>query len=121
MKHKSFTLIEILVALSIVSIGLTVLIKAQSQQAQNLSHLEQKTIANLVTSNLALENRLRKNHTLGFSNGSYLLGNRTWYWQSNVNPTPDVDILKLSLSVFTDKKSMDDKQSISQLELYLPK
>ena len=121
MKRKSFTLIEILVALSIVSIGLIALIKAQSQQAQNLSHLEQKTIANIVTSNLAFENRLKKNHILGFSNGSYLLGDRTWYWQSNVNPTPEVDILKMSLSVFTDKKARDDKKSISQLELYLPK
>ena len=121
MKRKSFTLIEILVALSIVSIGLIALIKAQSQQAQNISHLEQKTIANIVTSNLAFENRLKKNPTLGFSNGSYLLGDRTWYWQSNVNPTPEVDILKMSLSVFTDKKARDDKKSISQLELYLPK
>ncbi len=60
MKRKSFTLIEILVALSIVSIGLIALIKAQSQQAQNISHLEQKTIANIVTSNLAFENRLKK-------------------------------------------------------------
>ena len=121
MKFKSFTLVEILVALSIVSIGLIALVKAESQQSINLSILEQKTIANLVVSNLAVQNRLTKNHALGFSNGNYQLGNRTWYWQSNANPTADTDILKLSLGVFIDKKSRDGKQPISQLELYLPK
>jgi len=121
MRVKAFTLIEVLVALSIVSIGLIALIKTESQQSQNLGHLQQKTIANLVASNLGVENRLKKNHPLGFSNGDYKLGNQTWYWQSNLNPTTNDEIFKLSLHVYTDKKAMDNKKSISQLELYLSK
>jgi type II secretion system protein I len=120
-RRSAFTLIEVLVALSIVSIGLIALIKTESQQSQNLYHLEQKTIANLVTSNLAVENRLKKNLSIGFSNGSYPLGNQTWYWQSNLNPTPNNQIFKLSLLVFIDKQAKSDNKSISQLELYISK
>ena len=53
MKLKAFTLIEVLVALSIVSIGLIALVKTESQQSLNLERLERKTIANLVVSNLS--------------------------------------------------------------------
>jgi general secretion pathway protein I len=121
MKRIAFTLIEVLVALSIVSIGLIALIKTESQQSLNLHHLEQKTIANLVASNLAVENRLKKNLSIGFNNGNYPLGNQTWYWQSNLNKTPNEQILKLSLHVFTDKKAMDEDKAMTQLELYLSK
>ena len=121
MNKKAFTLIEVLVALSIVSIGLIALTKSESQQAQNLYRLEQKTIANLVASNLAVENRLIKNHSIGFKNGNYAMDNQIWHWQSNLNATPDDQILKLSLLVFADKKAMDNKNSTAQLELYLSK
>ena len=121
MKLKAFTLIEVLVALSIVSIGLIALVKTESQQSLNLERLERKTIANLVLSNLSVENRLKKNHSLGFSNGNYKLGNQTWYWQSNLNPTPVNKIHKLSLFVYIDKKEIDNKNAIAQSELYLSK
>jgi general secretion pathway protein I len=121
MKKKSFTLIEVLVALSIVSIGLIALTKTESQQSQNLHRLEQKTIANLVASNLAVESRLKGNHSIGFSNGNYQLGNRTWYWQSNLNKTPNDQILKMLLLIYSDKKAMNKKKSIARLELYLAK
>ena len=119
--NKAFTLIEVLVALSIVSIGLIALTKSESQQSQNLYRLEQKTIANLVISNLAVENRLKENHSIGFRNGSYLMGNQAWYWQSNLNATPNDQILKLSLLVYTDKNGLNNKNPITQLELYLSK
>ena len=121
MKKIAFTLIEVLVALSIVSIGLIALSKSESQQTQNLYRLEQKTIANLVVSNLAVENRLITNHSIGFKNGNYPMGNQIWHWQSNLNATPDDQILKLSLLVFVDKNAMENKNPIAQLELYLPK
>jgi len=121
MNKKAFTLIEVLVALSIVSIGLITLAKSESQQSQNLHRLEQKTIANLVASNLAVENRLSANHAIGFKNGNYPMGNQIWYWQSSLNATPDDQILKFSLFVFADKKAMDNKNSSAQLELYLSK
>ncbi len=121
MKQKGFTLVEVLVALSIASIGLIGLIKAQTQSTINLEILQHKTLANLVVSNLAVEMRLGNQRNLGFKNGEYKLGKRHWYWQSNTIPTPDKNIVKLSLSVYSNKQKMNDKQSSSQLDLYLNK
>ena len=121
MKNKAFSLIEVLVALSIVSIGLIALVQTESQQSQNLQHLEQKTIASLIASNLAVENRLKQNQSIGFSNGRYPMGNQTWPWESNLNETANDQIFKLIVSVYSDKKTMGSKEPIAQLELYIPK
>ena len=121
MKNKAFSLIEVLVALSIVSIGLIALVQTESQQSQNLQHLEQKTIASLIASNLAVENRLKQNQSIGFSNGRYPMGNQTWLWESNLNETANDQIFKLIVSVYSDKKTMGSKEPIAQLELYIPK
>jgi general secretion pathway protein I len=121
MKQRGFTLIEVLVALSIASVGLIGLIKAQTQSVQNLTHLQQKTLASLVASNIAIEKRLSGPHTLGFKNGKYKMGKQTWYWQTNANSTPSADIIKLSLSVFASKQLMNDKNPASKIELYLAK
>ena len=121
MKQTGFTLIEVLVALSIISVGLVGLIKAQTQGVQNLEILQHKTLANLVASNLAVEMRLSSKHPLGFKNGKYQLGKQQWYWQTNTNPTANVSIVKLSLSIFADKQNMNNKQTSSQLDLYLNK
>mgnify|MGYP000067649273 FL=1 len=121
MKNKAFTLIEVLVALSIVSIGLIALVQTEAQQSQNLHQLEQKTIASLVASNLAVENRLKKNQSTGFSNGNYSMGNQIWPWQSNLNETPNDQIFRLTLDVYNDKKAMASKKPIAQLELYITK
>ncbi len=121
MKQQGFTLIEVLVALSIASVGLIGLIKAQTQSVQNLAHLQQKTLANLVASNLAIEKRLSSPQALGFKNGEYKMGKQIWYWQTNTNPTPSADIIKLSLLVFANKQSINEKRPASKLELYLTK
>lgn len=121
MKQLGFTLIEVLVALSISSIGLIALIKAQTQSAQNLQILQHKTLANLAASNLAVEMRLASQSSLGFKNGEYQLAKQHWYWQSNTSSTPNSNIVKLSLSIFANKQKMSNKQPSSQLDLYLNK
>ena len=121
MKNKAFTLIEVLVALSIVSIALIALVQTESQQSQNLQRLEQKTIASIVASNLAAENRLKKNQSIGFSNGKYSMGNQTWLWETNLNETPNDQIFKLIVYVYSDKKTMGGNEPIAQLELYIRK
>jgi general secretion pathway protein I len=121
MRQRGFTLIEVLVALSIASIGLVALIKAQTQSTQNLQILQHKTLANLTASNLAIEMRLANKASLGFKNGEYQLGKQRWYWQSNTNSTPNSNIVKLSLLIFANKQKMSDKQPSTQLDLYLNK
>jgi general secretion pathway protein I len=57
-KNQGFTLIEILIALAILSISLTAIIKATSQNIKNTLYLQDKTIANWVAVNIMNEARL---------------------------------------------------------------
>ncbi|WP_369177956.1 type II secretion system minor pseudopilin GspI [Candidatus Thiodubiliella endoseptemdiera] len=119
-RKMGFTLIEVLVALSIVSIALIALIKLQSQSVKNLTYFKQKTLSNLVVSNLAVEKRLVK-PALGFANGTYVLGKQTWHWKTHTKPTPNTKIIQVSISVFKDKVQLDAKNPLSALEIYVQK
>ncbi|MES2218068.1 MAG: type II secretion system minor pseudopilin GspI [Pseudomonadota bacterium] len=57
-KTNGFTLIEILIALAILSISLTAIIKATSQNIKDTLYLQDKTIANWVAMNVMNEARL---------------------------------------------------------------
>ena len=57
-KNQGFTLIEILIALAILSISLTAIIKATSQNIKDTLYLQDKTIANWVAVNIMNEARL---------------------------------------------------------------
>lgn len=119
-RQAGFTLIEVLVALSIVSIALMGLVKSQSQSIQSLSYFKQKTLSNLVASNLAVEKRIVK-PTLGFDQGTKKLGKQTWHWKTQTRPTPNTKIIQVSLSVFKDKKQANAKNPSSKLEIYVRK
>jgi general secretion pathway protein I len=57
-KNQGFTLIEILIALAILSISLTAIIKATSQNIKDTAYLQDKTIANWVAVEIMNEARL---------------------------------------------------------------
>jgi type II secretion system protein I len=88
MNAKGFTLVETLIALVIVAVSLSALIKANQQNAQQIIYFKQKTLANLVLSNLNVEKRLGRKPNIGYQSGEYTLGKQTWYWLSHTQSTP---------------------------------
>lgn len=121
-KNQGFTLIEILIALMIVSISLVAVIKAQSTTAQTLIHLKTKTLANLVISNLSVESRLGKKAKLGYDSGEYPMANNTWYWQTHTvkrKLTPQISLYEQKITLYQNKKDKSAKDSIAQLTIFL--
>lgn len=122
-KSTGFTLIEILIALSIVSIALIGLVKMQTQSIKNLNYFKQKTVANLIDTNLAIENRILKKTNIGISDGTVELAKKTWYWQTNTKSktinTAHNKIIALitEVSIYADKTKFDNKQALSTLEI----
>ena len=121
-KHAitGLTLIEVLIALAIVAIALTAVIKATSQSLKGLNYLETKTIANWVAQQAMTEGRLgfldmSKNemHT------TKLLG-RDWYWQIQNTETPNPSIQQLTVKIFSEPDA--DSNTIITLEsfVYVP-
>lgn len=123
MTERGFTLIEILVALTIVSVGLVGLVKAQSQQTKNLIYLEQKTIADLVAANLATEVRLNSKVFLGDRSGTKAMAQRTWNWRTSTTPTPNTQIVQAMIYVYPphEHDPNDTNEPLSELTVYVLK
>ena len=119
--NQGFTLIEILIALMIVSISLVAVIKAQNTTAQTLIHLKTKTLANLVISNLSVENRLGKKAKLGYDSGEYPMANNTWYWQTHTIKKKfyKIPYYEQKVTLYQNKKDKSAKDSIAQLTIFL--
>ncbi len=119
-KTKGFTLVEVLVALVIVAVSLSALITANQQNASSITHFQQKTLANLVLGNLSVEKRIVKPQ-MNYQSGEYSMGKKTWYWLTHTQKTPNKNIIKTDLSLYTNISERDAKQSIATLVIYLEK
>ena len=115
MKHtvKGFTLIEVLIALSILAIALTALMYSSMQASVNLQHLDKKTAANFVAQNvvaLAHANQLAIPFMPDFTQGIANSGVYALTWHASKQPTDNPYTSKLTVTVF-------DENAAKQFEL----
>jgi len=100
-KHsRGFTLMEVLVALLIVSLGMLAVIEAVSQAASNSSYLRDKTIAHWVAMNRITELRLQKQApATGENRGDVEMAGQKWHWRSKVEKTAVPSISRIDIDV----------------------
>ncbi|AEF99351.1 type II secretion system minor pseudopilin GspI [Methylomonas methanica] len=79
-RQTGFTLLEVLIALSILAILMTGLIKIAANNTQNLWFLENTTLAEQVAQNRLLQLRLAENKP-ETDDGWEEMAGRRWYWQ----------------------------------------
>ncbi len=111
---KGFTLIEILVALSVIAISLGAILSTSGSQAQQATYLKQKSIAHWVAMNeitrLQVENSFP---SLGDEKGSTEMANHEWFW---TRITKELAVTKkireVSFQIYTDKQR---KNKLAQL------
>lgn len=95
-KHSGFTLIEVLIALAILAIALTALVKATSNDIEDSIRIKDKNIALWVAATNI--NRIKLGLTQENQGETKMFG-QTWYWQANQTNTPAKNIQRLILSV----------------------
>lgn len=98
-KQRAFTLLEVLVALAVLTMGLGAVIKVASSQSSQLLYLKNKTLALWVASNKANEVRLKEWPGVGTSSGNELMADQKWTWKLKVSNTEDKDIRRLDIEV----------------------
>lgn len=99
-KHRAFTLIEVLAALVIVSLGMLGVITAVGQTASNTSYLRDKTIAHWVAMNRLTEARLQAAAPkVDKSSDEVEMAGRKWRWTMTVTQTPIDTIRRIDVSV----------------------
>jgi general secretion pathway protein I len=115
--QKAFTLLEVLVALTIIAITLGAIIKTSSEQAANTAYLKQKTIANWVALNAHNQLLLEKAWpSIGKSTDSANMANHDWHWQREIQKTLSPDTRKVIYRVYVDE---DRQQQVSKLTAYV--
>ena len=97
---RGFTLIEVLAALVIVSLGMMAVIQAVSQTASNSSYLRDKTIAHWVAMNRLTEVRLEQGAPkVDKTSDEVEMAGREWRWTMDVTQTPVETMRRIDISV----------------------
>lgn len=98
--QRAFTLIEVLAALVIVSLGMMGVIQAVGQTASNGSYLREKTIAHWVAMNRLTEVRLQHAAPkVDKTSDEVEMAGRRWRWTMEVTQTPVEGIRRIDVSV----------------------
>jgi general secretion pathway protein I len=96
-----FTLIEVLVALAIVSIALLAALRAAGQGTANTGELRSRLLAGWVAQNLVAEHRARGDWlALGVRQGKEYEGGIEFAWREEVVATPNPAFRRLEVFVF---------------------
>jgi general secretion pathway protein I len=98
--QRGFTLMEVLVAMVILSMGLLAVIKVVSEVSISASQLQDKTYAQWVALNKVAEMRLQTTWPpIGKTDGDSEMAGQTWHWVMQVESTDDKDVRKLEVAV----------------------
>ena len=98
-EQRGFTLLEVLVALAVLTMGLGAVIKVAGSQASQLAYLKDKTIALWVANNKVNDVQLNKWPSTGTSSGREFMASQEWQWKLKVSNTADKDLRRLDVEV----------------------
>ena len=93
-KTKGFTLIEVLIALVIISVALTAIIKATSQNIRDTAYIQDKMIAHWVGLQAMNEYRAKITKSANQAIDVTMLG-KEWRWKQTTMDTPNPNIKKI--------------------------
>jgi general secretion pathway protein I len=99
-RRRGFTLIEVLVALAIVTVGMAAVLGTLTSSADTVSYLRDKTFANWVALNqIALVRISGQLPAPGKSDGDTDFAGRKWHWHQEVTTTQVPGIVRMDVSV----------------------
>lgn len=112
-KRAGFTLIEVLVALAIVSIALLAALRAAGLGTNSVSELRSRLLASWVAENLLAEHRARGDWLpLGLQRGTGRQGGRDFVWREEVVATPNSSFRRVDIRVFA---ANEESRSLAHL------
>ena len=114
---RGFTLLEVLIAILLLALALTALVRLAGLEARASAHLRERTLAQWVASNALAETRLREPFpAIGRREGETALGSRRWRWQIDVQGTDEASIRRMEARVFdADTPDEEDAPAASEL------
>jgi general secretion pathway protein I len=100
-RRRGFTLLEVLIALVVVSLALLALTRTAGGQVRSFDGLRERTLAGWVAANVLSETRIATPlPPIGKRDGRTRFANRDWRWTLEVKATDDPDMRRLDVLVF---------------------
>ncbi|MCF6437360.1 MULTISPECIES: type II secretion system minor pseudopilin GspI [Pseudoalteromonas] len=102
---KGFTLLEVMVAMSICAMAGIAAMQVTGEHITHISTLEEQTYASWVAENRLVEMRSGGSDWQGKNGlkGEEELAERVWYWQQKVTATADPSFVKVNIEIFSDE------------------
>lgn len=112
-----FTLIEVLVALFVFAVAMTVLVQSGTHRAQNLNYLRDRTLASWIAADRITEIRLEPDGmSTGTRDGEVEMARRTWLWEAEVSATEDDTVRRIEVAVRLD----EDAEPVARMTGFAP-
>lgn len=102
-KFKGFTLLEVMMALIIISVGLVALVYSSRYSANTLEETRNKTAALHVADQVMMQLYERGDLQLGLHQGEQRFQGRIFYWQATLITTDNHYINRLEVKVGLDR------------------
>lgn len=101
MSHESgFTILEMLVALAILSLGAVALLNLAGENTRTAALLQSRLFAGVVADNRAIEALTASVAPgLGTESGVETAGGTAWRWTRSVTASADRDVLRIAIAV----------------------
>lgn len=116
-RRSGFTLVEVLVALAIISIALMAALRAAGQGTNNVGELRSRLLAGWVAENRLAEHRARRDWLpLGLQRGAEREGGLDFNWREEVIATPNAAFRRVDIRVFA---SAEEAHALAHLAGFL--
>ncbi len=120
-RRAGFTLVEVLVALAIISIALLAALRAAGQGTNNVGELRSRLLAGWVAENLLAEHSARRDWLpLGMRRGTQREGNLDFDWREEVIATPNPSFRRVDVRVFANAEESHSLAHLVGFVVYSP-
>ena len=114
MRARGFTLLEVLVAIAVIALALTALVRASGQQAEALERERELTLASWVAQDALAELRLREPFPpIGRRTGRAEQGGFGWRWELAISATEQPAVRRLELGVYRAEAKSDEQPVVT--------
>ena len=105
---RGIVLLEVMIALVIVSLGMLAVHGTLSKFAETAHHMQRKSLASWIASNKVTEFSLAPRWPeIGETSGSLDFANREWYWEATVSETEVDNLRRVDVEVaFADNREV---------------
>ncbi|MGY5451711.1 type II secretion system minor pseudopilin GspI [Agarivorans sp. MS3-6] len=115
--QAGMTLLEVMVALAVLAIAGTAVMKSASENLRSLSYLEDKSFALWIADNQMAELKL-SNTWPGTSSkkGTTRFADNDWHWRSQGVATADSNFIAVTISVY---RNAEEKTALAEVTSYV--